>query len=215
MTPELVIFDCDGVLVDSETISNALIAQDLTQHGLPMDVQGAMSLFVGGTIAGVADQARALGADLTDTWVDDFYAKLYARLRQGTPPIPGIHDVLDGLDAAGVPFCVASNGSDEKMQITLGQNDLLDRFGEAVFSAHRLGVAKPDPGLFLAAARFFDIAPTRCLVVEDSATGARAARRAAMRCAGFAPEDDGARLAAEGAEVFHDMADLPAFMGLR
>lgn len=214
MTPDLVIFDCDGVLVDSERISNELIAADLSARGWVMDTDMSMRLFVGGTIAGVADQARAKGLDMPVNWVEDFYERLYQRLAKGTPEIPGVSGVLDRLEQASVPFCVASNGSVEKMQITLGQNGLLPRFGDAVFSAHTLGLAKPDPGLFLAAATHFQVAPNGCVVIEDSATGALAAKRANMRCAGYAPDDAGAGLADHGAQVFHDMKDLPGILGL-
>jgi beta-phosphoglucomutase-like phosphatase (HAD superfamily) len=96
----------------------------------------------------------------------------------------------------------------------LGQNGLLQRFAGAMFSAHTLGVAKPDPGLFLAAAGHFGVAPQDCVVVEDSATGALAARRAGMRCFGYAPDGDGDKLAAESAHVFDNMLHLPRLLSL-
>ena len=101
-----------------------------------------------------------------------------------------------------------------QMGITLGQNGLLDRFGDAIFSAHTLGTAKPDPGLYLAAATYFDVEPSRAVVVEDSATGVKAAARAGMRCLGYAPHDDGAALRAQGAEVFDSMFIVPGLIGL-
>lgn len=212
--PELVIFDCDGVLVDSETVSNRVLAANLARHGLPLTVERCMDLFVGGTMAGVADIARQMGADLPDTWVEEVYAETYDALRRGVDVIAGIPALLDRLDAEAIPYAVASNGSDDKMRITLGQNGLWDRFHGRRFSAHALGVAKPDPGLFLAAATQFGVAPSRAVVVEDSATGVTAASRAGMRCLGYAAHGDGATLKAAGAEVFDSMSDVPGLLGL-
>ena len=212
--PDLVIFDCDGVLVDSETITNRILAANLTRHGLPMTPDGCMDRFVGGTMRGVGEEARAMGADLPADWVDAIYAEIYAALREGVGVIAGIPALLDRLQAEAIPVAVGSNGSEEKMQITLGQTGLLPRFDGAVFSAHTLGVAKPDPGLYLTAARHFGVDPAHAVVVEDSATGATAAARAGMRCLGYAPHGDGARLAAAGAEVFTAMDTVPTLIGL-
>ena len=213
--PKLVIFDCDGVLVDSEMITNRLLRDDLAGRGLDLPVDQIMRLFVGGTMASVAVKAAEMGADIREGWVDQFYAKMYAGLAKGTPLIDGVEAVLDRLDAAGVPYCVGSNGSLEKMGITLGQHPGVQaRVKDRLYSAHALGVAKPDPGLFLAAATDHGIEPGDCAVIDDSPTGCIAARRAGMRGLGFAEHDDGARLAAEGAEVFHRMSELPDLLGL-
>lgn len=205
---DLVIFDCDGVLVDSEGPSNAVLVDNLARYGLPLTQADCEALFVGGTMAGVGDKARELGADLPADWIDEIYDLVYARLAQGTPVIPGIAGLLDHLDATGIPFCVASNGSEQKMRITLGQNDLWDRFQGRMFSAHTLGVAKPDPGLFLTPARQFGIAPDRCTVVEDSRTGVTAAMRAGMRCLAYVPHGNGADFTAMGAQVIRHMDEV-------
>jgi HAD superfamily hydrolase (TIGR01509 family) len=140
---------------------------------------------------------------------------MYAALGRGTPLIPGIEAVLDRLDAAGIPYAVASNGSERKMRITLGQHPALwQRLKDALFSAHTLGTAKPDPGLVLAVTGRFGVAPGACAMVDDSVSGCTAAVRAGVPCFGFAEHDDGARLAAVGARVFHRMADLPGLLGL-
>jgi HAD superfamily hydrolase (TIGR01509 family) len=213
--PDLVIFDCDGVLVDSETLSNKVLAANLTRHGLPMTTERSMELFVGGTMRGVGEQARGMGADLPADWIDEIYEEIYSALRAGVDVIAGIPELLDHLDAARIPYAVGSNGSEAKMQITLGQNGLLDRFKGAIFSAHTLKTAKPDPGLYLAAAAHFDVDPSRAVVVEDSATGATAAARAGMRCLGYAPHGDGAALQAKGAELFDSMFSVPGLIGLQ
>ena len=213
--PAAVIFDCDGVLVDSEAVVVAMIGADLAAAGLPMAVADMERLFVGGTIAGVFATARAMGADLPDDWVPAFYRRLYAVLAKGTDLIPGVAAVLDALDRAGIPYGVGSNGSQEKMQITLGQHPaVMARLQGRLFSGQDLGMPKPEPGLYLAVARALHTDPARCTVIEDSVTGCIAARRAGMRCMGYAPHGDGAALAAEGALVFHAMADLPDLLGL-
>ncbi len=215
MTPDLVIFDCDGVLVDSEPATNEILRRDLAARGLELTEQQVIEYFVGGTMAGVGEKARGMGVDIPPDWVDRIYDQMYARLAEGVPVIEGVEGVMDRLDAAGTPYCVGSNGSLRKMSITLGQHPGLQaRLKGKLYSAHALGVAKPDPGLFLTAAADFGVAPERCAVIDDSPTGCIAARRAGMRGLGFAEHDDGARLAAEGAEVFHAMAEVPVLLGL-
>lgn len=211
---ELVIFDCDGVLVDSEPVANALLIDNLSGYGLHLTPEDCERMFVGGTMAGAGETARRMGADLPRDWVDRIYAQLYARLAEGVPAVPGIVDLLDRLDAESVPYCVASNGSIEKMRITLGQTGLWDRFADRMFSAHLLGVAKPDPGLFLAAARKMGIGADHCTVIEDSLNGVTAAARAGMTCLAYLPSGDGARLKAAGARIIRSMDEVPAALNL-
>ncbi|MDZ4394385.1 HAD family phosphatase [Cypionkella sp.] len=212
MTPKAVIFDCDGVVVDSEPMLFDLLAADLAQHGLPMALETLHHIFLGMTLQGLREKANVLGASLPADWCDDFYTRLYAQLRLGTPLIPEILTVLDALDAAGIPYAMGSNGSAEKMQITLGQHGLIPRF-KGLFSGQTLGKPKPAPDLYLHAAAALGVAPNDCIVIEDSPTGARAARAAGMRCMGYAP-DGNAALAAEGAVLFSDMKDLPKILGI-
>ncbi len=206
--PELVIFDCDGVLVDSEVIGNTIMAESLSAHGLEVSLEECMDLFVGATMAGVKTRAEQLGACLPDDWVAQIYKVLYARLRAGCPLIEGVVEVLDALDAAGMNYCVASNGSFEKMQITLGQNGILQRFGGRVYSAQALGTAKPAPELFWHAAQGVD--HDRCVVIEDSLNGIRGAAAAGIRCLAYAPEGGDV----EGAIRFGRMEELPVLLGL-
>lgn len=215
LRPAAVIFDCDGVLVDSEATAFDLLAVDLACHGLDLPRPEMERQFIGGTIEALHRKARGMGARLPDDWVGDFYDRLYARLALGTPLVEGAAAVLDALDRAGIPYAVGSNGSDRKMQITLGQHPhVMRRLAGRLFSGQSLGAPKPAPDLFLHAAAALGVAPGTCVVVDDSPTGCRAAARARMRCLGFAAHDDGAALAAEGAEVFHSMAELPARLGL-
>ncbi len=213
--PAAVLFDCDGVIVDTETVLFEQLGEDLASHGLVLTRSEIEHLFHGGTIWRAAETARAMGAELPEGWGRSFYNRLYARLAEGTALIPGILEVFERLDAAGVPYAVGSNGEMRKMEITLGQHPALwTRLEGCIFSGQSLGQVKPDPGLYLHAAKALGIRPEAATVIEDSPNGARAARTAGMRCLGYAATSDAHALAAEGAEVFIDMADLPARLGL-
>jgi HAD superfamily hydrolase (TIGR01509 family) len=213
--PAFVLFDCDGVLVDSEGITNRILVANLARHGLTLPITRIEALFVGGTMKAVGEKAAAMGADIPPGWLDDIYEEMYARLAKGTPLIEGVESLLDRLDAEGIGYAVGSNGSDRKMKITIGQHPALwRRLQGRLYSAHTHGIAKPDPGLYLLAAREHGHAPAECIVVDDSPTGCTAAVRAGMPAYGFAEHDDGARLTAVGATVFHRMADLPGLIGL-
>lgn len=208
MRPSLFIFDCDGVLVDSETIANTLLSENLTHHGLTISPEECLRYFQGGSMLDVPAFAGTRGVILPEGWVDAFYAEMYAELEKGVSVIEGIPALLQTLDELRIPFCVASNGAEEKMRITLGQNGLWERFAGACFSGHRYGKRKPDPTIFLVAAGHFNVDASDVMVVEDSISGAKAAANAHMRCFGFAPNDDGADLAAEGAVVIHAMQEV-------
>ena len=215
MTPKGLIFDCDGVIVDSEYPTFVLLARDFADYGLNLTPDQIAQDFTGGTMAGVANMARSKGADLPLDWVPAFYEKLYAHLALGTPLVPGILGVLDKLDAHAIPYAVGSNGSDRKMQVTLGQYPgLIQRFQGRLFSGQTLGKPKPAPDLYLHAARALGVAPSHCVVVEDSPTGAKAARAAGMRCMGYALAGHADGLRAAGAVIFNDMAELPGLLGL-
>jgi HAD superfamily hydrolase (TIGR01509 family) len=213
--PKAVIFDCDGVVVDSEEMTFDLLVDEFAQHGLILTRDVIARDYIGGTMADVAVRARAGGANLPEDWVGRFYDRLYTHLAKGTPLIPGILDVLDRLDAHGIPYAIGSNGSDAKMQITLGQHPgLIARFRGHLYSGQTLGRPKPAPDLYLHAARALGADPDTCVVIEDSPTGARAARAAGIRCLGYAAHTPASRLVAEGAEPFSAMADLPALLNL-
>lgn len=215
--PAAVLFDCDGVIMDSEGPTFRMLRDDLALHGLPLTLEQLERDYIGGTIETVAQRAVAAGARLPESWVSEFYRRMYARLAAGTPLMPGVLAVFDALDAAGIPFAVGSNGTPEKMQITLGQHGLLPRF-RAVLSGQALGRPKPAPDLYLLAALQCGANPSACVVIEDSPAGAQAALAAGIPCLGFAPhgtQTPPARgMAALGVPLFHDMQSLPALLGL-
>jgi HAD superfamily hydrolase (TIGR01509 family) len=215
--PEAVLFDCDGVVVDSEGPTFALFLQDLAAYGLPLTLAEFEAEFVGGTVELVGRRAREAGAQLPEGWVADFYQRMYAMLAAGVPLVPGVLEVLDRLDRAGIPYAMGSNGSLEKMQITLGQHGIEGRF-RAVLSGQGMGAPKPAPDVYLAAARACGARPEDCVVIEDSAQGARAGLAAGMRVLGFAAHGadtvTARNLAALGVPLFHRMEDLPGVLGI-
>ena len=211
---DMVIFDCDGVLVDSEPITNQLMRDDLAAHGLDLPMEEIMRLFVGGTIVGVFERARDMGAQLPDDWVDTFYEQMFVALADKVAPIPGAVDVLTRLQAAGIPFAIGSNGPHRKMQITLARCGLAELLGDRVYSREDVANPKPAPDVYLKAAADAGVAPGRCAVIEDSASGAKAGQAAGMTVFGFFAETPADRLEPHCDVLFDDMAALPGLLGL-
>lgn len=215
MRPAAVLFDCDGVIVDSEGIGVDHIAAEVAALGLHLDTAEIEHLFVGKTLPGVARQLIADGYLIPEGWARQTYDGLYARLAEGTPLIPGIEAVFDALDAAGIRYAVGSNGEMRKMHTTLPQHPAIwARVKDHLYSGQALGCPKPDPGLYIHAAAALGVDPRACVVIDDSPSGCTSGVAGGIRTLGFAAHDDGASLAAVGAEVFHRMADLPGLIGL-
>lgn len=216
MKVEAVLFDCDGVIVDSEAVGVDHIAGELAALGIDRTRDEVIELFVGKTLPGVGAALRRGGHPIPDDWHRGVYDRLYARLAEGTPLIPGVETVLDALDAAGLRYAVGSNGEMRKMETTLTQHPRVwSRVRAHLFSGQALGRPKPDPAVYLAAAAAFGLAPGACVVVDDSPSGCRAGVAGGFRTLGFAAGLHGAEdLRAVGAEVFTDMLDLPGMIGL-
>jgi HAD superfamily hydrolase (TIGR01509 family) len=214
--PELVIFDCDGVLVDTEPVSNRVMAESITEAGLAMSAEEVADAFEGMRLDDIADKVeKRLGASLPEDWIPAFEERRAAEFRKGVKAIPGVDDALMRIGGAGVRACVASQASLEKTRLTLGLSGLIERFGEgALFSSRMVERGKPHPDLFLFAARSMECDPADCVVVEDGVLGARAGRLAGMSVLGYAPDGRGERLKDEGARTFESMAELPALLGL-
>ena len=209
---ELVIFDSDGVLVDSEGIANAVFAQAATSEGAAISAEESLRLFRGLKMADcIVEIERRSGRRVRDGFVSDVRSATAIAFEADLTAIEGIHAALAAIT---IPVCVVSNGPMSKLTHTLGLTKLLDRFDGRIFSAYDVGYWKPDPGLFLHAARMMGADPSRCVVVEDSLSGVRGAKAAGMRVLGFAGGDAMAEreLRAEGARVFHRMNELPALL---
>jgi|SRR5690348_3272308 HAD superfamily hydrolase (TIGR01509 family) len=213
---ELVIFDCDGVLVDSEPIINQTHAAALTACGYPITEQDLVARFCGMSdpeMLGIIE--HELGRALPASYAERVAATIDSALRQSLAAIEGVAEVLDRLQ---LPVCVASSSAPEQIRLKLGLTGLLTRFGENLFSAAMVSRGKPAPDLFLYAAQQLATAPDRCLVIEDSPAGIDAALAAGMTAIGFCggghcgPEHR-ARLRARGAAlVFAQMHELAAAM---
>jgi HAD superfamily hydrolase (TIGR01509 family) len=213
---ELVIFDCDGVLVDSEPIINRAHAQVLTACGYPITEQNLVERF-----CGISDREmleineREWGRALPTSYAEHVGLMIEAEFRQLLAPIEGVAEALDSLT---LPICVASSSSLEQIRQKLKITGLLGRFGEYLFSATMVARGKPAPDLFLYAAQHLTTAPDRCLVIEDSPAGIDAALAAGMTAIGFSGgshcgSEHGTRLQRHGAAlVMDDMHELAAAM---
>ena len=207
------IFDCDGVLVDTELISNTVLAGLLTQAGLPTTLEDCLRDYRGRSMKSVMELAtRRHGAPLPDGIDDRYDAAVKERFLRELQPVAGI---VAALERISLPCCVASSGPHHKMAVTLRQTGLWERFEGRIFSATEVEHGKPAPDLFLHAARAMGFDPARTAVVEDSVPGGQAARAAGMRALAFARDADAGALAAAGGEPFHDMAQLPGLLTRR
>jgi HAD superfamily hydrolase (TIGR01509 family) len=208
---QLVIFDCDGVLVDSERITNQVFAQMLAGIGLPLGIDYLFEHFVGRSMQHCWRQiGRMLGHEVPAAFREEFQNRSFAALRAQVQPVPGIEALLDSLP---VPFCVASSGGHEKMATTLGATGLLSRFRNRMFSATEVANGKPAPDIFLYAAARCGVEPGRCAVIEDSSAGVRAGVTAGMRVYGYSAQTPAALLRSAGAhDTFCDMARLPELL---
>jgi HAD superfamily hydrolase (TIGR01509 family) len=205
-----VIFDCDGVLVDTELISNRVLAGLLTEAGLPTTFEDCMRDFRGRAMRSVlAIAEQRLGGPLAFDVAERYYAEVEAVFARELEPVPG---VIAALDRIALPSCVASSGPHHKMAITLRTTGLWPRFEGRIFSASEVAAGKPAPDLFLHAAARMGFDPRSTAVVEDSVPGIEAAVAAGMRALAFARHTDPAELAAAGGEPFADMAELPALL---
>ena len=206
-----VIFDCDGVLVDTELISNTVLAGLLTSAGLPTTLEQCLREYRGRSMESVvALAAQRRGAPLPADLAERYYAEAKARFAAEVEPIPG---VVAALHDIALPMCVASSGPHHKMEVTLRRAGLWERFEGAIFSATEVERGKPAPDLFLHAARAMGFDAACTAVVEDSVPGVQAARAAGMRALAFARDTDPDALADAGGEVFDDMAQLPGLLG--
>jgi HAD superfamily hydrolase (TIGR01509 family) len=207
---QAVIFDCDGVLVDTELISNTVLAGLLTQAGLATTLEDCMRDYRGRSITSVLALAvQRHGAPLPDDLADRYYAEVEAVFVRELEPVPGI---VDALERIALPSCVASSGPHHKMAVTLRRTGLWERFEGRIFSATEVEHGKPAPDLFLHAAQAMGFDPESTAVVEDSIPGVEAACAAGMRALAFSRHTDAGELAAAGGEPFADMAELPGLL---
>jgi HAD superfamily hydrolase (TIGR01509 family) len=207
----LVIFDCDGVLVDSERLSHAVLREMLIEMGASLTYEETVLRFIGTSMPTcVARITALLGSPPPQDFLAQFALRTKAVFEAELTVVPGVRDVLASLTSK---FCVASNGNRAKVTFTLGHTGLLPLFEGRIFTAEEVANPKPAPDLFLHAARTLGSSPHRTTVVEDTPTGIEAAKAAGMRAIGFAAMTPGARLSAAGADaIAHTMTEIQSLL---
>lgn len=211
--PKLVIFDCDGVLVDSEPIFLRVLHKLLLTYGAKLSYQECWNLFVGKTTHEVVGYMTTQGIAYPECWAKDFYQQSMSALEREVLPVEGIPQVLKLLSSAKVPTCVASNGLSTVVQAALKQTGLLPWLEGRIFSAQEIGASKPAPDVFLHAAKTNGVKPEHCVVIEDSPSGLEAAANAGMRCFAYVPSNAQTPENLFGAIKFSKMQSLPKMLG--
>ena len=206
---ELVIFDCDGVLVDSEGLENQLLVDLAARHGLDVDADYAHRAFLGRKLAECVELIeQAGGGKLPETFIPDYRRELAVVVARELQPTEGIHAALRQIHCR---TCVATNGTQQKMRLALDVTGLRDFFADRLFSAYDINAWKPAPDLFLFAAKTMGVAPENCVVVEDSPPGIAAAEAAGMTVIAYRPTDT----PGPGVVTIDAMAELPAALSRR
>lgn len=183
----LVIFDFDGVLVDSEVISLTTLRESLAEFGVTLTDTQVRETFLGGSIRQINTFLRNVAAPAypPEEFEARWYATLFDRFRAELQVMRGVPALLDHLETRGHAYCIASGGSMERLGVALSVTGLAPRFGDRVYSADLVARGKPAPDIFLHAAHKMEVQPDRCIVIEDSPAGVQAARAAGMRALGF------------------------------
>lgn len=207
----LVIFDCDGVLVDSELITNRVFARMLNELGIAVTLEDMFERFVGRSMPQCLELiTKMLGRPVPQHFVEEYQTRSATALRLELKAVPDIETVLAAMR---MPYCVASSGTHEKMQTTLGITGLLAQFRGKMYSVTEVAQSKPFPDVFLHAARQQGVAPAACAVIEDTPTGVRAGVAAGMTVFGYCALTPKQRLIDAGAHhTFDRMRDLPGLI---
>ena len=213
--PRAVLFDCDGVLADSEMMVNAIVAEQLTELGWPMTPSESRETFLGMALPDMVPRIEARVGPLVPGWAEEISTLIAHEMTRRTPAIPGAAEAVRAIAAAGIPVAVASNSGRLELAAKMRALGLATVFADRIFSFEDADRPKPWPDIYLAAAASCDAAPADCVVIEDSVPGVRAGRAAGCRVLGFAHETPAGVLAAHGAEPFSSMAGLPALLGLQ
>ena len=209
----LVVFDCDGVLVDSEPLTNRIVAEMITEVGWPMTAAECEHFFLGMNLEAMLPIiTNHIGRPLPGGWIERMTDRLVRLLATDSAPIAGAIAALDGVTALGLPWRVASNSSHVEMDAKFACLGLSERVAGRLHSFTDVASGKPAPDIYLAAAAAEGVDPAHCVVIEDSVTGTIAAVAAGMLCLGYAPHGDNPRLRAAGAHLFADMGALPALL---
>lgn len=204
-----VIFDCDGVLVDSEAISTGILADMANQYGANLDLNAALKIFKGCSMATCLEKIRDLvSKPIPKNFEAEYRKKSVAAFKEHIKPIEGVKEVVKGLKQLNIPFCVASSGLESKMRLNLDLTGLLDYFEGNLFSCFTIGKWKPNPAVFLWAAETMGFKPEDCLVIEDSFSGVAAAKAGDFDVFGFTAHDIHGQLKGQATLEFDNMNQL-------
>ena len=201
-----IIFDCDGVLVDSEAISAKIFQQMVAELGCKLDFETVLNQITGTSMKENLNFFRKeLDRELPDDFETEFRKRSYEAFKTGLKPIKGIHDLLNKLN---IPVCVASSGPVEKIRLNLTSTNLVHFFGENIFSSYEIQSWKPDPEIYLHAAKVMGFNPEECAVIEDSEVGIKAAKAGGFDVFGFAHDKNKTAFEELGATVFSNVDEL-------
>lgn len=209
MNYDLIIFDCDGVLVDSEAVANPLLRDALAEHGLEMTVDQVVATYVGRSMPAVVSiSEELLGRKLPEDFLDQLQIKTFAAFEENLKAVAGVETLIKALKKSGTDICVASSGSFEKMDLTLGLTNLRHYFGDHIFNSSQVARGKPYPDLYVYAADHMGVEPAKCLVIEDSVPGVQGAVAAGMEVIAYSVRGDCEKLRKAGGLVFDDMSEI-------
>ncbi|MCH2619003.1 MAG: HAD family phosphatase [Candidatus Poseidoniia archaeon] len=211
-SPKCIIFDCDGTLVDSEEVTNEIIAEMAGELGVKMTGEEATATFGGKTLDSVLYKMRELsGKEIPDDWLPRLIKKVSESWKTELNPVNGVRELLENLN---ISICVASNGEPIHVNQSLEMTGLRGFFDGNIFCASDVGVPKPAPDLFLYAAKKMGFKPEQCIVIEDSISGVMAANRAKIKVYGLVKMCSAEELKNAGAIPFTNMRNLPALLGI-
>ena len=200
------IFDCDGVLVDSEAIGNQVLISMAKEFGLEMTIEDAFKNFNGRSLKDCFHQIeKIITRKLPENFESEYRRKSFEAFKTDLKPINGIKEFIDNLK---VPFCVASSGPVEKIILNLTTVGLINKFENKIFSSYQINSWKPEPEIFLFAAKEMGYKINECIVIEDSRAGIISAKKGGFRVYGFANKHNEQELKEEGAIIFHSFAEL-------
>ncbi len=201
-----IIFDCDGVLVDSEPIGNQVLVDMANGYGADIDLDYAFKHFKGGSIYTCRDKIQALiNQPLSQDFIAEYRRRSYSAFKEQIQPVEGVKEVIESLS---IPFCVASSGPTEKIRLNLELTGLLPYFEDNIFSCYTIEKWKPEPDVFIWAAKTMGFKPEDCVVIEDSLTGIQAAKAGGFDVFGFTAHDYNNELVAEATTTFNSMEKL-------
>ncbi len=212
MSYKCIIFDCDGILVDSETISARIFQQMAQKLGFDLDFETAVEEFAGASMPqNLKFIENNIDGDLPKDFEKEFRKRTYEAFKTDLKPLPGIHDLVEKVK---VPFCVASSGPVEKIRINLNTSKLIDKFEGRIFSSYEIGSWKPEPGIFLHAAKTMGYSPEDCVVIEDSMAGINAAVSGGFKVYALGNLQKKSTFEQLGASVFYNMKELESLLNL-